>query len=662
MNKYLIVKVKDPKQADDILVHVLREAPHSIALISTHAHAYKITNDLFFVSLENQAAGDFSRKDHVFRSGDNYLTYDGIPFFDGHRYAQNGWAKELFGFMEKRDLATAYDQLGGTYNLACIRGSVVQAFGGFTGIPPLFYYEDERVAAIANRQLLLTLLRPNTNLSFDLQALSWLPGQANSIGADSIYSGIKILQPGEYLTLDRTITVSTFPKLIYDAPRKELASADYDAITDHFLKDFSAIKALPFNKLSMSVTGGKDSRMILALAVKSGLTDVIDEFFTSGDKDSPEVEVAKHICKKLDLKHNSKKADKRPPFDLYKAWNNLRFHPFRHEGSICPWDGNSAASNKSTIELNGMVGELYKKFVKSHETLQIETLNQAIDIFKNYQQRNDPLSLQHDDITSHQHHSMEQTVRSLHAAGVALNDLQDIIYINNRLPMWSGQMAANTFERIRIFPLANFNAARIAYSGGHELRQTARIHMEVMKRACPELVEMPFLDTKWDKRIHPYLDGLKAAPPHPTRKPANSKNLTSWQWSFMDEGWDSIRDFLLSSPNSALFDIVDRRKLETVLVSRENIRQVIDAKEILSLINIQMLLTGQYRRDWDGDCEQETEVHSNNQTLKQALHSGINALTLSLTPFVPPVPPAPKPSRVRQGAHAVLHRVRRVIH
>ncbi|OIJ11709.1 hypothetical protein BKP37_14790 [Anaerobacillus alkalilacustris] len=151
--------------------------------------------------------------------------------------------------------------------------------------------------------------------------------------------------------------------------------------------------------------------------------------------------------------------------------------------------------------------------------------------------------------------------------------------------------------------MANLKAAQIAYFGQHTLRHIARFHFEIIKRLYPKLVSMPFLGAKWDERLTPYLDGLSISEPFEPPRQLQSKNLVTWQWDFMDQGWDQIREFLLGSRYTGLFDIVDFDRLSAVFDDKSKISSVIDAKEILSLIEIQYLLTNQYESKYEGNPE-----------------------------------------------------------
>ena len=271
----------------------------------------------------------------------------------------------------------------------------------------------------------------------------------------------------------------------------------------------------------------------------------------------------------------------------------LEHHAFRFEGSICSWDGGGGSPASSTqLELNGMVGALYSRNLKRDLKGELAGVEDAYAMFNNYLQQTDPLGVMAEEFYNYQHHAMRSTVNEMLERGVAINDITDVMHAENRLPWWAGLMASNTFGRTRLFPLANFSALRKAYQAGHVQRQMGRFHFEILRRLRPDLAKMPFLNDRWDERLEIYGSKDFTTKPFKTKAAVSSQNLFPWQWQFIESDWEVIGEFLTAYPQSGLFDIVDRTSLEKILSDRKFIRRTIDLKELLSLITLQITLTG----------------------------------------------------------------------
>ncbi|MEQ4204238.1 hypothetical protein [Actinopolymorpha sp. B9G3] len=594
MNKYLVVRMKSDWARRHILQRMLSRAEGLIPFEPDRIHYYRFGDVLVF-SAESTEVGGYVGKDHVDVDGNGVLLYDGTPLMPAP--ARSGrWAAALRTHLSSMKTEEVFRRVRGTYNLTYVDGESFTAFSDYAGYTPLFFLDDDDVCAVSNRQLLLArVARCQDNIAFNYAALSWLPGQANIIGADTVFAGVKLLQPGTYLQSTAEVTRTVELPKVWDGVRAPVTPADYDEITEGLLEHTRSMSALPFQKLTMSLTGGKDTRLVLGLAIGSGLIDRVDDTFTYGREGSPEVEVAQHVAAVAGVPHRAQVTNPEQ-FDLEKAWWRLRYHVFRFEGSVCPWDGGGDPATTSILELHGWGAAALTRAVRSHNGIQLTNLSEAVTLFANYQQRTDPLDVQHIDVTMAQQEAMRSTVESWYREGRDLDDLIDVLHMRNRMPYWCGILAANTYAMSRLFPLIHFDTAKAAFRGGSDQRKTCRIHFEVLRRVNPKLVELPFLSTRWDPRLDPHLEaaGLKAASAFKPRNEVRSQNMVTWQWDFLDQGWDEIRAVLLDSPQSGLFDIVDRDRLEKVMNDRAAVVRVTHAKEILSLLAMQILMTGQF--------------------------------------------------------------------
>ena len=263
--------------------------------------------DTVIFSAENPKAGAFAQKSHFYFHEDKgeALLIEGAPFFD-KMCSRTPWADAIHDALTELNIEYVQEKLLGTYNITKIGREGITSFTDFTGTYPLFYMDNNHVTAISNRQLLLAkICQEGHGVNYNYNAMSWLPGQACVLGKASIFQDVWHLKPSKFLHVKKSLTVNEFSSHFWDAPRRELLSSDYDEITDILLSQSKALSNLPIVQGGISLTGGKDSRLVLALALKSGLINKVKSTFTNGKEGSPEIEIAKYISEAVGVAHKS---------------------------------------------------------------------------------------------------------------------------------------------------------------------------------------------------------------------------------------------------------------------------------------------------------------------------------------------------------------------
>jgi asparagine synthetase B (glutamine-hydrolysing) len=221
-----------------------------------------------------QAAAD-SRKTTARRCPPDCSLFDGLPYTDTLDTSQP-WTPQLDAAWA--DDQSALEKIYGTRALLRVTSKEVRALSDFTGMTPLFYWHDPEYLAISTRQLLLTTARGDATL--DLDALSWLTGQANLIGDRMPWRGVRHLPPQWSLSVSmargdiipRLEQREIWPTHIDTSTRPQ----DTDEIAQALLRQCDAMGRLPLPPLQVDITGGLDSRLAAALLSATSLRDRIE--------------------------------------------------------------------------------------------------------------------------------------------------------------------------------------------------------------------------------------------------------------------------------------------------------------------------------------------------------------------------------------------------
>lgn len=177
----------------------------------------------------------------------------------------------------------------------------VNAYVPFHGVEHLFYGETQDFYVISNRATVISFLL-NGRVKYNLSSFC---GYINTHGlsshftfTDTPFEGVKTIPPGSELI----ISPSRIKLNDYDHQSEVSSNAIFDDLAQALIDHFSLIKKFNCN-ININITGGKDSRLLLAVATHLGL-DI--QGFTFGAPDTNDVNIGQRICQALDVPHTNK--------------------------------------------------------------------------------------------------------------------------------------------------------------------------------------------------------------------------------------------------------------------------------------------------------------------------------------------------------------------
>jgi hypothetical protein len=276
------------------------------------------------------------------------------------------------------------------------------------------------------------------------------------------------------------------------------------------LTAISTMRGLP---LVCDLTGGKDSRLILSLALEAGIADRF-EYFTSGPEDLPDVRIAQQLRDRYGLKGHPVAQPKPPESEWNRRepsglWETYQQFSFATAGMQTLWSHRRLGSPRQRISVNGIGGEpLYTNYPGSAQLRRPSQLRNFIRDGQKFGRTDTCLP----DARRHYEDLTDQLVEELSKDCDSVQDAVDKYYLRVRMRRWFG--TGQEVDRTnRIFPLLGAPAIAAAFGLGHELRQSQYVIFEILNRVDRALVTIPFADDTWPFRLVQYVDtdGISSA-------------------------------------------------------------------------------------------------------------------------------------------------------
>jgi hypothetical protein len=494
-----------------------------------------------------------------------HVDKQGVTAFSGRLWpvgrmwnGTESWAQQLAAYWATNPIVDSRQALGGIYAGV----SIGKAGIGTIVTDPLtigVLYRAETNDFIAYSTAVRLAARATTpqgrEPERDPLGVAWLPLLGWLIGDRTGFVGTRVLPAGSHVD----ISPAYGSRLRYSnptpwAPAAELPSDDNELI-ELVRADLGAsvrsIAQIPSSKRYADITGGRDSRLILALIIQEGLTDRF-EFRTTGFEHAPDSVAGRAIAERFKLSHESVVPI---PMRQEHFRRQLATHVFHTAGMFSAWDFKGALIASTAPRVCGLVGETLRTNFKGYPPL--SSIRELRDEF--YRRANlGTVSIVSSDVRSKLLENLDAELLERVDAGGSPQDLLDSFYIRHRLRRWFGT-AEELGEAGRVFPLYSLVGIQAAFALGPVKRRNELLPFAVMRRACPELAKMPFADAGWsDELLSQVSDGDDyRAPPWKYSGPAP----VQWQPARLLDNLDVVKEHLLDDRCSPLYDIIDRAQV-----------------------------------------------------------------------------------------------------
>jgi hypothetical protein len=463
--------------------------------------------------------------------GGRWHCEDGtLTAFTGHAWPRVGpwrgdrpWAAQLAEHLRSSPLPQATDGLLGVFTALSIdaRGCGVIA-GDALGLSLVFRAHHPDFTVLSSRASLAAVAlaagggdpRPRR----DLETMGFLAYAGRSMTLGTGYSDVEVLPVGATILIDprRGTSVERGNGRPWRfASRARLRPDDWvDELRADIVTSLRSALSVPVPHHVLNVTGGKDSRMILAAIVDQGLTADF-EYQTWGSDDLPDVVVARQIADELGLAHAVNvrapaEVQWRAERDTALAATGHLEHGEReamikltvgsHLGVLNAIDPQvSSPPHGDRVVLSGLTGELLR--ANYPPALRLRSLAE-IERFLFSGLRFGAAGLLRPEVRSHYDDVLWGMVFDDFSPSDPPQDVVQGFFLRQWLRHWfaAGQ---EVDELNRVFPLYSPFGARAAFELGPSVRHAEWLHHEVIRAASPRLAELPFAKSGWPAAARP---------------------------------------------------------------------------------------------------------------------------------------------------------------
>lgn len=381
---------------------------------------------------------------------------------------------------------------------------------------------------------------------------------------------------------DRTIFFQ--PSVLHHDQRRKLTQHEVENLAVNMTK-MCRILSKSFGELQCPVTGGRDSRLLVALLASNGIKA---NYYTSGRSGCADIRIAKEITTTFNLPHEiSDRDDRRVTTD----WETICQRLIRqNDGMVSLWQVADVLNQPQHVKelkvnLHGLGGEIARSFYWDPRIF-----------FSMYGKRPIKNLIARILTTDHNHlirreallitkNHLYDFVGKVLGEGFAPVDVSDIFYTFDRVRRWAGinnrkNLAIN--DNFGLFCTRPFIQAAFELPTLHRFQEP--IHHELIRVLNPELHRIAFETEGWRYQhglalcMLQYMAGFMTRNLHsriysgiiePQDKQSELVKYTGQSaWLEIKRTW--IRELCLDQLNSFLWDYVDRSIFEHITSHTEN--------------------------------------------------------------------------------------------
>ena len=411
------------------------------------------------------------------------------------------------------------EDVAGEYAIARLHDDgTLEAFGDPAGLHQMFHAADGR-PILANRAAFVALIGEMAETG--REGALWLGTIGYRVGTESSWAGVTQLGQGE-----RLIAVSAGRRIgrqPFSLVEPRGFAHDGAALIEEGLEQAKVAIRLAAGEgtLDLPITGGKDSRVVLAIALAAGLKDRLT-LFTRGYAGHPDVLVGEMIAASIGVPHR-----REPPLgsDLPADLSPRAFLrllgtiAWQADGGVGGWDNISGTTGRAAI-VSGHLGEVLKAYAKRPPPSALDPATMV-----RLQAPFDPIDLLRPEARSILVGRIGERMAVHRAGGAEEGDLPDLFYWENRVPNWLGGIrGVKAFERQPILPLGVPALMSLAFRMRADERKIELAHFKLIEAAAPALIDLPFAHQSWSPL-------LEAAAVPPVLAAPGAPLFGSWQWS-----------------------------------------------------------------------------------------------------------------------------------
>ena len=429
------------------------------------------------------------------------------------------------------------------------------AFSDHLGTGSLFTSKSGRTTIVSDRAGVAAALLVSPQRS--PLSVSWMVNWFSSLDDSTGYRGVQHVEPGAEMRWngERWRLHRRDPEW-FDQPETSLDDPLLGPMLDAAAEELvSAVRNLPEGvPIQVGLTGGRDSRLVLAAVLASGRSNVTA--FTMQGSEQPNADglVAAGLARATGVAHAVRGGAARTPMSPDVYLERLKCHVFRSEAALPAAELRWQADESAEIVLDGTGGELFRaKFDDSHA---VNSTAEAVElIMRRMAGRN---SILRPSVIEHQYDVIRSMLEEF-AVTVPASDLVHRMYFEIFTRRWIGADEALNGFRPQVRLLRNRQALCASRAVGWHGRRIEYIHLSLWHRLRPDLARLAFASAP----LGPAANAM-FGPGH-----ATEAVVRNYDWgSPKGVTWDTLRDGCrrqIGTGESAVDEFVDRSRLDELL-------------------------------------------------------------------------------------------------
>lgn len=534
---------------------------------------------------QNVAFGGWQSAPSVFGTGAHWhIRSASLTAFAGYVWPTAGgwttegsWTGQLADWCDRNELAKSTGRLTGIYAVASLsaegRGCVLS---DPLGMCVLYLGETPEISVISTRASLTARLitARNKEPERDPIGAGWLAYFGSIVGDRTGFKDIRTIPQGSYAEIDRDHGLRL--RSYSDAPwtateRSEPANADelISVVRHDLVRAVRTAVTLPAGRPSVDLTGGKDTRLILAILLSEDLCDQVT-FRTVGSLSSRDAVLSQEIARQFGLDHQQgfSAGAVRARSSGLDFEDRVRIHASLTSGMLDAWDLQNAPFGPPVeVRIGGLFGETLRTqypglpIMRSPDEM-VRRFREEMDF--------DALGLLRPELRHYYDRETAGSLLSDPSGAASPNDLLDAFPIRNPLRRKYGT-TQEILDAYRVTPLYSLAGLHTAFALGAAGRRNELIHFTIMKDFCEQLTKVPFAKGGWREEVTRTLSdtGEYRAAFSETRREARRQRFRTLRQEFntknLFENQQVFEKYLIADRDHPVFEVVDRRAAAAAL-------------------------------------------------------------------------------------------------
>lgn len=499
-----------------------------------------------FSDAEESAAGSYV--DGPERTG-SFVVCNG--WVAGNGLSNQPFSRPVSSWIAERIQSTSFDDFvrdttGEWSVLSCSSRGDLRAALAFPGGEHLYYGVLDGVFVVSNRAILCAVALhghvPAPNPFF----LGWLITKNYAFLSDdgTPFAQVYALHPLQTLSLKHNADAFTV------SPRpwpKASTPISFDTLLDELVDRVRIVQRLPHVPFRLSLTGGRDSRLVLAALVKAQCFDKLRGCYLIAHPDNSDAVVGKMLAEHYGVSFECMQRET----TVRSVWEDLTIHQFQTEMGVHFWDNKGALTKLREGRMGGNFGEVHFSHFRMHQLLGWPGVASILE-GNGYV---DPDNIMTPRAREHFRAGIRMFCERRRNEGILPSQIRDRLHRDGRMWRWVGQgRLAVGLGAVNTNPIPSPQMLDTYVGLPYLDRRYGRIHYELMRRADPWIPDQPYASQGFSA----YLTGKKE---RRMTFPAAAR-IVSPQHALWNAQRKELENYLLAPSKGGFFEIVDKNRLE----------------------------------------------------------------------------------------------------